>query len=184
MNSEPISNTQPKPTSGVRLPHGPHHRTFPRCLRAGPINGPTVGLAGQHFRILTKQQQSRLRRASPTNPAALDAEQPSRAFAERGPRDRSRTIWAAPHVRAGRPLWSESDGRGAVSDLGGGEQPTGERAPRRRRGRPGPGVVVAWARRPRDATVEQERLRDTLGLTPERVYRGPSVRPGDVPRSG
>ena len=36
----------------------------------------------------------------------------------------SRTIWAARQARAARPLWSESGGRGVVSDLSGGEQPT------------------------------------------------------------
>ena len=41
-------------------------------------------------------------------------------------RDCYRTIWAAPHLRAARALWSESGGRGGVSDLGGGEQPTPE----------------------------------------------------------
>ncbi len=41
-------------------------------------------------------------------------------------RDRCRTIWAAPHLRAARALWSESGGRGGVSDLGGGGQPTAE----------------------------------------------------------
>ena len=37
-----------------------------------------------------------------------------------------RTIWAARQPRAGRPLWCESGGRCAVSDLGGGEQPTAD----------------------------------------------------------
>ena len=51
-----------------------------------------------------------------------------------------RTIWAAPHLRAARALWSESGGRGGVSDLGGGEQPTAEAsAASRRRGRARPG---------------------------------------------
>jgi hypothetical protein len=34
-----------------------------------------------------------------------------------------RTISAAPHLRAARPLWSESGSPGGVNDLGGGEQP-------------------------------------------------------------
>ena len=41
-------------------------------------------------------------------------------------RDRSRTISAAPHPRAARPLWFESGRRGGVRDLGGGGQPTAE----------------------------------------------------------
>jgi hypothetical protein len=62
------------------------------------------------------------------------------------------TIWAAPHLRAAPPLWSESGRGGGVSDLGGGEQPTAEGALRRRPGRlrPGRGMCLC-ARRPRDA---------------------------------
>jgi hypothetical protein len=37
-----------------------------------------------------------------------------------------RTISAATHLRAARPLWSQSGSRGGVNDLGGGEQPTAE----------------------------------------------------------
>ena len=40
--------------------------------------------------------------------------------------DCSRTISAAPHPRAARPLWSERGRRGPVSDLGGGGQPTAQ----------------------------------------------------------
>ncbi len=49
-------------------------------------------------------------------------QQPSR----RRSRSRYRTIWAARQPRAAPPLWSESGGRGGVSDLGGGEQLTAE----------------------------------------------------------
>ena len=67
--------------------------------------------------------------------------------------DRSRTIWAAPQPRAGRPLWSESGGRGGVSDLGGGEQPTAEACAASTSGPPSARTrnVVPCARRPRDA---------------------------------
>jgi hypothetical protein len=57
--------------------------------------------------------------------------------------DRLRTIWAASHLRAARPLWCENGGRGGVSELGGGEQPTAETAAHRRRGRPRPGRGVS-----------------------------------------
>ena len=82
-----------------------------------------------------------------------------------------RTIWAAPQPRAARPLWSESGGRGGVSDLGSSEQPTaeasaastsGSRAARTRN-------VALCARRPRNARWNRKRLKDTLGVTLERV---------------
>jgi hypothetical protein len=63
----------------------------------------------------------------------------------------SRTIWAALHLRAARPLWSESGGRGGVSDLGGGgEQPAAEASAASTSGSPSAGTrnVVLCARRP------------------------------------
>jgi hypothetical protein len=66
---------------------------------------------------------------------------------------RSRTIWAAPQPRAARPPWSESGGRGGVSDLGGGEQPTAEASAASTSGPPSARTrnVAPCARRTRDA---------------------------------
>ena len=69
--------------------------------------------------------------------------------------------------RAARPLWSESGGRGGVSDLGGGI---------RGATRVDVGVALGQdaecrplrSQAPR-CPMEQKRLKDTLGLTPERV---------------
>ena len=89
----------------------------------------------------------------------------------------NRTIWAAPHLRAARPLWSESGGRGGVSDLGGGEQPTAEASAASTSGSPSARTRnVAFALAGPRCQVEQQRLKDALGLTPERV--------SGVPRRG
>ena len=55
--------------------------------------------------------------------------------------------------RAARPLWSDSGGRGGVSDLGGGEQPTGEASAASTSGSPSARMrsVALCARRPCDA---------------------------------
>ena len=54
--------------------------------------------------------------------------------------------------RAARPLWSESGGRGGVSDLGGGERLTGEASAASTSGSRSARTrnVALWARRPRD----------------------------------
>ena len=56
-------------------------------------------------------------------------------------------------ARAARALWSESGGRGGVSDLGGGEQPTAEASAASTSGSPSARTrnVALCARRPRDA---------------------------------
>ena len=80
--------------------------------------------------------------------------------------------------RAARRLWSESGGRGGVSDLGGGEQPTAEasaastsRSPSAREGGRGMSPFALAGPAMPDGT---SRLKDTLGLTPERVSGVPS----------
>src|SRR5437868_6137636 len=73
--------------------------------------------------------------------------------------------------RAARPLWSERGGRGGVIDLGGGGQPTAEASAASTSGSPSARTrnVALCARRPRDARCNKKGLKDTLGLTPERV---------------
>ena len=73
--------------------------------------------------------------------------------------------------RAARALWSESGGRGGVSDLGGGEQLTAEASAASPSGSPSARTrnVALCARRPPRCPMEQKRLKDTLGLTLERV---------------
>ena len=73
--------------------------------------------------------------------------------------------------RAARHPWSESGGRGGVSDLGAASSPPRKRAPP-----PDVGVALdqdAESRPLRSQAprcpMEQKRLKDTLGLTPERV---------------
>ena len=77
----------------------------------------------QTQRSLPPRMSSTVRTSSVSAPWAKQ----SRARRPRNAADsRFRTIWAAPHLRAARALWSETGGRGGVSDLGGGEQPTAE----------------------------------------------------------
>src|SRR5580704_11779713 len=97
----------------------------------------------------------------------------------------NRTIWAAPQPRAGRPLWSESGGRGGVSDLGGGEQPTAEASAASTSGPPSARTrnVAPCARRTRDARWNKSDEGHPRPHARARVWR-PSARPGDVPRSG
>ena len=83
----------------------------------------------------------------------------------------NRTIWAVPHLRVARPLWSESGGRGPASATSAAaSSPPRTRAPRRNRGHPRPGRgMSSFALAGPQCPMEQKRLKDTLGLTLERV---------------
>ena len=90
-----------------------------------------------------------------------------------------RTIWAA------RPLWSESGGRGGVSDLGGGEQPTAEASAASTSGSPSArtrsvAFALAGPAMPDGTTAIEGHPRPHARA----CVRRPSVRLGDVPRSG
>ena len=97
----------------------------------------------------------------------------------------NRTIWAAPHLRAARPLWSESGRRGGVSDLGGGEQPTPEASAASTSGSAlsQDAECRLCARRLRDARWNKSDEGHPRPQARVCVWR-PSLRPGDVPRSG
>jgi len=97
----------------------------------------------------------------------------------------NRTIWAAPHLRAARPLWSESGRRGGVSDLGGGEQPTPEASAASTSGSAlsQDAECRLCARRLRDARWNKTDEGHPRPQARVCVWR-PSLRPGDVPRSG
>ena len=81
--------------------------------------------------------------------------------------------------RAARPFWSESGGRGGVSDLGGGEQA------RRRRGRPRPGRGMSPFALVGPAMPDGTKAIEGYPRPHARacVWRR-SARLGDVPRSG
>jgi hypothetical protein len=130
-------------------------------MKSGGASTPTVRPEGvcqsRHFCRPSKRPDA----------GALVTEQPPRWSS---PDCWKRTIWAARHPRS-TPLWSESGGRGGVSDLGGGEQPTAEASAASTSGSPSARTrnVALCARRPRDARWNKSGLKDTLGLTLERL---------------
>jgi hypothetical protein len=97
----------------------------------------------------------------------------------------NRTIWAAPPLRAARALWSESGGRGGVSDLGAASRPPPKRAPRRRRRRRRPGRGMSPFALAGPAMPDGTRAIEGHPRPHARAcVRRPSARPEDVPRSG
>jgi hypothetical protein len=150
------SHTTGPPPPTLPTPESPDRRsTLPRSPRPGrlrsarqPRRGATVGWP-------------------PRRTAPSMTEQRSRAS---WPDCCNRTIWAALQPRAARPLWCESGGRAGVSELGGGEQPTAEASAASTSGSPSARTRnVAFALAGPAMPDGTKRLKDTLGLTPERV---------------
>jgi hypothetical protein len=116
---------------------------------------------------------------SSTNAATTLMPQHHRGAAEIGQAGQRRTF--AQNGPSGlRAVAGEASATSAAAS-----SPPRKRSPRRPRGRPRPGRGVSPLRSqaPR-CPMEQKRSKDTLGLTLGRVCGVPSVRPGDVPRSG